>query len=123
MTKRPFLTWWTSVETDLRKSYLVGAHKDTERLHALIRMAYEAGQADATPKLAHGHREDFYLLANARRIGLMPIRQVANMSNWHLAHELFATGSNSSHQICVDAGIDPYGHAVEHRAAAQEAGA
>lgn len=44
MAKRPFLSWWTSIETDVRKSILVWAQRDRERLHALIRMAYEAGQ-------------------------------------------------------------------------------
>jgi len=74
-------------------------------------IASNAGAAPGKP-LAHGHRDDWYLMANARRIGMMPIRQVANMTNWSLAHELFATGSNSSHQICVDAGIDPTGYTV-----------
>jgi hypothetical protein len=44
-TERDFLAWWTSIETDTRKSLIVGARRDTERLHALLRMAYEAAQA------------------------------------------------------------------------------
>jgi len=44
-----YLTWWTSIEVDLRKSLLVGARQDTERLHDLLRTAFEAGQSSATP--------------------------------------------------------------------------
>lgn len=82
-----------------------------------------AAQADQDAKdSAHGHREDYYLLANARRIANYPIRSIRRMQNWALAMELFATGSNSAHQICVDAGIDPDGYTVE-RAAIQTKGA
>lgn len=94
----------TAVEFDLLRHALAGDA-------ATIPSGASAG-ADAR-NAAHGHREDFYLMANARRIGMMPIRQIANMSNWHLAHELFATGSNSAHQICVDAGIDPAGYTID----------
>jgi len=45
----PYLAWWTSIETDLRKSLLVGARQDPERLHNLLRTAFEAGQSSATP--------------------------------------------------------------------------
>lgn len=65
-----------------------------------------AGADEAKP-LAHGHRDDHFLLVNARRIGMEPISRVRQMSNWVLAMELFATGSTSAHQICRDAGIDP----------------
>lgn len=41
---RDYLAWWTSIETDVRKSMLVFAHREPERLHALVRLAYEAGQ-------------------------------------------------------------------------------
>ena len=61
---------------------------------------------DAQP-LAHGHRDDFYLLANARRLGLEPMSRMRNMPNWVLAMELFATGSTSAYQICRDAGVNP----------------
>lgn len=44
-----YLAWWTSIETDLRKSLLVGARRDPERLHNLLRTAFEAGQASVTP--------------------------------------------------------------------------
>lgn len=40
---RSYLDWWTSIETDVRKSMLVWAHRDTDRLHSLVKMAYEAG--------------------------------------------------------------------------------
>ena len=73
-----------------------------DHLHKLVESVSGKGKP-----LAHGHRSDYYLLANARRIGLLPIHQVVRMPNWALAHELFATGSTSAHQICVDAGIDP----------------
>jgi hypothetical protein len=69
----------------------------------------EAEMEDAKP-LAHGHRTDFYLLANARRICK---REYQRSPNWVLASELFATGSTSAHQICRDAGIDPDGFKVE----------
>jgi hypothetical protein len=55
-------------------------------------------------ELAHGNRGDYYLLANARRICK---RSYQLGPNWVLAMELFATGSNSAKQICIDAGIDP----------------
>lgn len=54
--------------------------------------------------LAPGHRSDFYLLVNARRISAQRYRR---MPNWAFAMELFATGSTSAWRICVDAGIDP----------------
>jgi len=44
-----YMTWWTSIETDLRKSLLIGAGRDRERLHDLLRTAYEAGQAAHQP--------------------------------------------------------------------------
>lgn len=71
-----------------------------------------ATPAGDAPKLAYGHREDFYLLANAKRLGLEPIHAVKGMPNWVLAKNLFATGSTSARQICHDAGIDPDGYQV-----------
>lgn len=62
----------------------------------------------AAPKLAHGHRDDYHLLANARRLAEHPIAAVRKMENWVLAMTLFATGSTSARQLCVDAGVDPY---------------
>lgn len=59
---------------------------------------------------AHGHRRDFHLLANARRICKAEYRR---QPNWVLAKELFATGSNSAIEICIDAGIDPDALTVE----------
>ncbi|QOY96635.1 DUF3850 domain-containing protein [Massilia sp. UMI-21] len=67
---------------------------------------------------AHGHREDWYLMANARRITEQPIRLVRTMTNREFASELFATGSNSAHKICLDAGINPDGFTVERAALA-----
>lgn len=66
----------------------------------------------SNPVLAHGHREDWYLMANARRIGMLSIACVKGMQNWVFAKQLFATGSTSARQICFDAGIDPDGYAV-----------
>lgn len=63
-----------------------------------------------TKPLAHGHRSDLYLLANARRIAG---RRYQRMPNWSFAMELFATGSGSGWQICRDAGIDPEGYTVD----------
>jgi hypothetical protein len=63
----------------------------------------------ATPP-AHGHRGDWYLMANARRI---VSNKYQHQPNWVLAKNLFATGSTSAHQICVDAGIDPYGTTID----------
>lgn len=61
----------------------------------------------ATPP-AHGHRGDWYLMANARRF-----TKDKHQPNWVLAMELFATGSKSAHQICADAGIDPYSTTID----------
>lgn len=60
--------------------------------------------------LAHGHRTDFYLMANARRLAAPAYRR---KPNWAFASDLFATGSNSAWQICLDAGIDPDGFEVK----------
>lgn len=58
------------------------------------------------------NRDDFYLLANARRIAAAKYRRLVN---WALAMELFGTGSTSATQICLDAGIDPDGLTVERK--------
>lgn len=55
-------------------------------------------------QLAHGNRGDWYLMANVRRICSAEMKR---SKNWVLAKELFATGSTSAWQICIDAGIDP----------------
>lgn len=60
--------------------------------------------------LAHGHRDDWYLMANARRIAKLAYKK---KPNWVLAMALFATGANSAIQLCADAGIDPYGLTVD----------
>ena len=70
-----------------------------------------AGEVDAKP-LAYGHREDFYLMANARRLAESSIAEIKSTPNWVFAKQLFATGSASAHQICADAGIDPDGYKV-----------
>lgn len=70
--------------------------------------------SDVTKPLAEGHRSDFYLLANARRISK---REFQRKPNWVLAKELFATGSTMAWRICVDAGIDPEGYKVERKEA------
>jgi hypothetical protein len=80
-------------------------------------MALQAGcsAGDAVPAakpLAYGHRDDYYLMANARRLAEIPIAEAKVMPNWVLAKNLFATGSNSARQICLDAGIDPDGYKV-----------
>jgi len=49
---RSHLDWWTSIETDVRKSMLVWAQRDTGRLHALVKIAYEAGAAAERTALA-----------------------------------------------------------------------
>jgi hypothetical protein len=41
---RSYIDWWVSIETDVRKSMLVFAHREPERLHTLVRQAYEEGQ-------------------------------------------------------------------------------
>jgi hypothetical protein len=71
------------------------------------------GTPEAPKKPAHGHRDDYLLMANARRIAA---RRFSITPNWAFAAELFATGSNSAHQICIGAGIDPDGHKVERAA-------
>ena len=60
--------------------------------------------------LAHGHRQDVFLLANARRICS---RAYARSPNWVLAAALFATGSQSARQLCRDAGVDPDGMKID----------
>lgn len=73
-------------------------------------MECPVGYAEPVAAPAHGHRGDFYLLANCRRLlGLMHSKR----PNWSIASDLFATGSNSARQICLDAGIDPDGFIVE----------
>lgn len=42
---RPFLSWWTDKETDERKVLLWNAMQNREKLLALLREAYEDGQA------------------------------------------------------------------------------
>lgn len=80
------------------------------------------GQAEQKPKLPHGHREDFYLMANARRIAMRPISELRFWSNAQFASELFATGSTSANEICQLAGIDPDGTKVQRiKAAAPQA--
>jgi len=76
---------------------------------------------EAPKKPAHGHRDDYYLLANGRHLGLKPISRVRNMLNWVLAMELLATGSTGAHQLCRDAGIDP-GSTTIQRAAQLDGG-
>lgn len=94
------------------RGYLHGVNAtDARRMLAEFVAAIPA--AANGKQLAHGHRGDYYQLANARRIGLVPIERVKKMPNWVLAMELFATGSTSAHQICRDAGIDPDGYTVE----------
>ena len=44
-----YLTWWTSIETDLRKSLVINAMRDHGAMHSLIRTAFESGQRSATP--------------------------------------------------------------------------
>lgn len=86
---------------------------------------YVARRASSVPAIpgtggekpqAQGHRGDWYLMANARRLTDQPIRAVRAMSNWAFASELFATGSTNAHRICKDAGIDPDGLTVTRAA-------
>jgi len=44
-----YLTWWTSIEVDLRKSLVINAMRDHGAMHSLIRTAFEAGLFSATP--------------------------------------------------------------------------
>ena len=53
--KPDYLKWWTSIETDVRKSMLVWAHREPARLHALIRQAFEAGAALAASSKGEGN--------------------------------------------------------------------
>jgi len=106
--------WVDSTRKDVPYATVVWAKPDERAEQAPV-----AAAPDARP-LAHGHREDFRLLANARRLGLEPMSRVRHMPNWVLATELFATGSSSAYQICRDAGIDPDGFKVQY--AGQEDG-
>lgn len=55
VAERPdFFKWWASVEPRSRKAMLASAHRDTEKLHALLRMAFDAAieahnKAESTP--------------------------------------------------------------------------
>ncbi|KQZ46358.1 hypothetical protein [Massilia sp. Root1485] len=83
------------------------------KLHtASATSATDEKDAERKP-LAHGHREDWYLLANARRVAEKPIHAIRTMPNWVLASELFATGCTAAHQICRDADIDPDGYKIQ----------
>jgi hypothetical protein len=82
--------------------------------------AANAGE-DTEKPLAHGHRDDYYLLANARSLIESPKAETRRMPNWVLSMRLFATGSTSAHQICADAGIDPDGFKVDRAAIASSA--
>jgi len=57
--EREYLRWWTAIETDTRKSMMVSAHREPERLHALVKMAFCAGldAARRTPAAAVGAGE------------------------------------------------------------------
>lgn len=72
------------------------------------RIAEVRREVAPTP-LTHGHRTDYFLLANARR---MCGKAADQRPNWALATDLFATGSASARQICKDAGVDPDGFAI-----------
>lgn len=57
-----YLNWWTSIETDIRKSMLVWAHREPARLHALVKQAYEAGQESQMARIKHlTHERDLAL--------------------------------------------------------------
>lgn len=82
-----------------------------EKLRARIDAG--SGAVPAPAKKAHGHRDDYYLMANCR---LMLGQKFARIENWVIAMKLFATGSTSAHQICVDAGFDPSGKKIQRAA-------
>lgn len=106
--------WHFTNEADTE--FIVAVRNSISALIAQARAA-QAHHAAATTgedarKLAHGHRDDYYLMANGRRLAQMPIAEVKAMPNWVLAKHLFATGSTSARQICIDARIDPDDFAV-----------
>lgn len=43
-----YLSWWTSIEVDLRKSLVINAMRDHSAMHSLIRNAFDAGLSSAT---------------------------------------------------------------------------
>lgn len=97
--------------------------------YALCEAAINFWNRRATPSpapiqqcLPHGHREDFYLMANAR---IMLSRCAAYMRepNWVIAMNLFATGSTSANAICHVAGIDPDSTKVQRIKASAPTGA
>lgn len=120
--KQKFIAWGQVFHRNAR-SYT--ARDFDHGLTAWLAAKSDAAQAPhagaITKPLAHGHRDDWYLLANARRIAQYPIRMIRTMPNWALAHELFATGSNSARQICIDAGIDPDATTISRAAIAASA--
>lgn len=82
------------------------------KIQEAVRDAMGRAEQPSNP-VPHGHRDDYYLMANGRRLAGMPVAKVRDMPNWVLASELFATGSTSAFLICRDAGIDPYSTTVE----------
>lgn len=72
------------------------------------------GSEPASAPRPHGHFEPYYLMANCRR--LLTHYKWRHAENWVIAKELFATGSTSAKEICVQAGIDPYSKKVERAA-------
>ncbi|MDE4918330.1 Lar family restriction alleviation protein [Cupriavidus metallidurans] len=61
----------------------------------------------------------FYIMSNVRRI--TPVHYNKQRANWVLAMDVFAVGSRSAWQICLDAGIDPDGFTIERAAIAAAA--
>lgn len=106
-----------AVEAELASGCREGRHvpNDNDNFRAPVSSTPTSGAVEKAQS-AHAHRDDWFLMANARRLTEQPIRAVRMMSNWAFASELFATGSGSAHQICKDAGIDPYGLTVTRAA-------
>lgn len=116
-------TWMTSdlsyVLAHLKENTIFDTariQREWDEMKALAIQARVSPRATADverEKLPHGHRDDFYLMANARGLAMNSIHTVRSMPNWVLAVKLFATGSTSAHEICAKAGIDPDGISIE----------
>ncbi|MBD8531511.1 MULTISPECIES: hypothetical protein [unclassified Massilia] len=68
-----FFAWWTSIETDLRKSLILGARTDTEKLHDLLRTTYEAGQSSQPSPSTGGEPATDSAGQPAKKMGLVAL--------------------------------------------------
>lgn len=80
-------------------------------LEAALERASQPGSGETVKVDAvHANFTPFYIMSNVRRICAQYYNN--HRANWVLAMDVFAVGSRSARQICLDAGIDPDGYTV-----------